>query len=140
MKANKILLGGLAGTVTILLFSWLFYVILLKNYMAANLNQSFMRPMEDQVVWAMILANLGLGFLLAIVCSWTNTKGIIAGLKVGVIIGVLVAVYLDFTWHFLSTMFINTSAVLVDIIVNTVTSAIGGGVIGLIMDTGKKDA
>ena len=139
MQTNKILLGGLAGTVTILVLSWLTYGILLKDFVAANFNQSAVRPMDDQVIWAMILSYLSIGFLLAIIFSWTNTKSIIAGAKVGGIIGLLMAVYCDTTWHFLSTMFLNTSAVFIDIIINTVLATIGGGVIGLVMGLGKKE-
>lgn len=139
MKISKILFGGLAGTVTILVLSWLTYVILLKDFIAANYNQSAMRPMDDQIIWALILSYLSIGFMLAIIFSWTNTKGIIAGAKVGAIIGLLMAIYCDTTWHFLSTMFLNTTAVFVDIIIGTVLATIGGGVIGLVMGLGKKE-
>lgn len=60
MKINKILLGGLAGTVTILVLSYLTYVILLKDYNAANINQSFMRPVDNQPLWAMLLSYLSI--------------------------------------------------------------------------------
>ncbi|MDP1621131.1 MAG: hypothetical protein Q8M08_02210 [Bacteroidales bacterium] len=140
MEIRKILFGGLAGTVTILVLSWLTYVILLKDYIAANYNQSTMRPLDEQVIWAMLLSYLSIGFLLAIIFSWTKTKGIMAGAKVGGIIGLLVAIYFDTTLHFLSTMFLNTSAVFVDIIVNTVLATIGGGVIAWVMGLGIKEA
>ena len=140
MKINKILLGGLAGTVTISVLSYLTYVILLKDYIAANYNQSTLRPEDNQPIWAMLLSYLSIGYLLAIIFSWTNTKGILSGAKVGGIIGLMMAVYCDTTWHFLSTMFLNTGAVFIDIIINTILAVIGGGVIGLIMGMGKKEA
>jgi hypothetical protein len=51
----------------------------------------------------------------------------------------MMAVYCDTTWHFLSTMFLNTSAVFIDIIIGTILAVIGGGVIGLVMSMGKKE-
>lgn len=140
MKTNKILLGGLAGTVTILVLSYLTYVILLKDYVAANYNQTALRPVDSQPVWAMLLSYLSIGYLLAIIFNWTNTKGFVSGAKIGGIIGLLVAVYCDTTWHFLSTMFLNTNAVFIDIVINTILSVIGGGVIGLVMNIGKREA
>ena len=139
MKMNKILLGGLAGTVTILVLSYLTYVILLKDYNTANINQSFMRPVDNQPLWAMLLSYLSIGYLMAIIFSWTNTKGILSGAKVGGFIGLMMAIYCDTTWHFLTTMFLNTGAVFIDIIIGTILSVIGGGVIGLIMGMGKKE-
>ena len=133
MKTSKILLGGLAGTITILLLSYLTYVILLKDYLAANMNQSFLRPEDSQPIWAMLLSYLSIGYLMAIIFSWTNTKGILDGAKVGGFIGLMMAIYCDTTWHFLSTIYLNTGAVLVDIVIGTILSVIGGGVIGLVM-------
>lgn len=139
MKNNKVLFGGLAGTVTILLLSYLTYVIILKDYILANFNQSFMRPMDNQPLWAMLLSYLSIGFLLAIIFSWTNTKGILPGAKVGGIIGLMMAVYCDTTWHFLTTLYLSNGAVFIDIIIGTLLATIGGGVIGLVMDLGKKE-
>lgn len=139
MKINKILIGGLAGTVAISVLSYLTYVILLKDYIAANYNPSFLRPEANQPLWAMLLSYLSIGYLMAIIFSWTNTKGILSGAKVGGFIGLMMAVYCDTTWHFLSTMFLNTSAVFIDIIIGTILAVIGGGVIGLVMGMGKKE-
>lgn len=122
-----------------MVLSYLTYVILLKDYIAANYNHSFMRPEDNQPLWAMLLSYLSIGYLMAIIFSWTNTKDILSGAKIGGFIGLMMAVYCDATWHFLSTMYMNTGAVFIDIIIGTVLSVIGGGVIGLIMGMGKKE-
>lgn len=140
MKSTKILFGGIAGSVTLFLLGGLIYEVLLKNYVTANFNQSVMRPNEDMIIWAMILSYLGIGFLLSIVFSWSNGNGIMAGAKVGGIIGLLVAIYGDFGMYSMSNMFINTSAVFVDTIISIVISAIGGVVVALVMGIGKKEA
>jgi hypothetical protein len=140
MKVSKILFGGIAGSVTMLLLGGLIYQVLLKNFVTANFNQSVMRSNEDMIMWAMILAYLGIGFLLSIVFSWTNSKGMMAGATVGGVIGLLAGIYSDFSMYSISTIFINTSAVFVDIIIAIVISAIGGVVVALVMGIGKKDA
>jgi len=140
MKANKILLSGLAGGVTFFLLGYLIYGVLLKNYTTANFNQSAMRPMEDMIMWAMILSYLASGLLISVVFSWTNTKGIMSGAKVGAIIGVLVSISYDLGMYSTSTMFVKTGAIFVDIIITTLLSAIGGVVVALVMGTGKAKA
>jgi hypothetical protein len=54
MKANKILLGGIAGAVTFFLLGWLIYGLLLADYFTANYDQSIMRPIEEMKWWGII--------------------------------------------------------------------------------------
>jgi Na+/pantothenate symporter len=96
--------------------------------------------MEDMIWWAMILSNLAFGFLLSIILSWSNTKGLMAGAKVAGIIGILLSISIDLSYYSMSNMFSNVTAVCVDIIVFTIMSAITGVVISLVMGIGKKQA
>jgi hypothetical protein len=138
MKTNKILLGGIAGGLAFFLLGWLIYGILLMDYSAANYNQCAMRPMEGMVWWALIISNLGYGFLFAMVFSWSNIRGIAAGAKAGAIIGILVVLSIDLGMYSMTTTFSRFSAVIVDVIVYTVMSTIAGAVVALVM--GKKEA
>jgi type IV secretory pathway TrbD component len=138
MKSNKILLGGIAGGVTFFLLGWIIYGVLLMDYTTANYNQCAMRPMQDMIWWALILSNLAFGFLLSIVFSWSNTTGIMAGAKVGAIIGLLLSLSIDLSYYSMSSMFSNFTAVIVDIIVYTIMSAIVGVVVAWVMGMGKK--
>ncbi|MDO8928650.1 MAG: hypothetical protein Q7W54_06655 [Bacteroidota bacterium] len=137
METNKILLGGLAGGVAFFLLGWLIYGILLMDYSMANFNQCNVRPMEDMVWWAMILANLTSGLLFALIFSWSNTTGILNGAKVGGIIGLLFAVSIDLSFYAMTTTFLKASAILVDIVAYTVMSAIAGAVIAWVMGMKK---
>lgn len=140
MNTNKTLLGGLAGGVTFFLLGGLIYGVLLKNFMSENCNQSFMRPMEEMIWWAMILSNLAQGFFLAIIIGWSKDTGLMSGAKMGGIIGLLLGLSIDTGFYAMSTMFLNPTAMLVDIIAVTVMTAIGGAVIGWVMGMGKKEA
>lgn len=139
MKTNKILLGGLAGGVAFFLLGWLVYGVLLMNYMMANSNQCASRPMQEMVWWAMILSNLAYGFLLSIVFSWSNTKGIMAGAKVAVIIGLLLSTSIDLSFYAMSTMYQTLTPIFVDIIAYSCMSAITGVIIAWAMGMGKKE-
>jgi hypothetical protein len=138
MKTNKILLGGIVGSVLFFLLGWIIYGILLKNFMAANYNQSVYRPMEDTIWWAMIVSNLAWGFTVSFVLNWANVTNALTGAKLTVIIGFLLAVSIDLSFYAMTTMINNLTAILVDIIVYIVMSAIIGATVGWVIGSGKK--
>ncbi len=133
------MLGGVAGGIILFLANWFVYGILLKNYMAANYNQCFMKPMEDMTWWALILSNLSLGFLLTIVISWSNSTSVIAGAKVGGILGLLFTLFIDLQFYAMSNMFHDLSVVFVDLIASVIILITGGAVIAWVMAMDKKE-
>jgi hypothetical protein len=138
MNTNKILLGGIVGGVASFLLGWLVYGVLLSDFMTANYNQCAMKPMEEMVWWAIILSNFASGFLLAIIFSWTNTTGWLAGAKIAGIVTFLMVASFDLSMYSMSTMFGSVSVVFMDIIIGTVFTAVIGAVIGQVMGMGKK--
>jgi hypothetical protein len=138
MKTNKVLLGGIAGGVAFFLLGWLIYGILFKDYMTSNYNQCAAKPMEEMVWWAMIVSNLAYGFLLALIFSWSNTTGIMAGAKVAFIVGLLICISMDFSMYSMSTMFPGLKVLLIDVIIGTVMITIVGAVVVVVMDMVKK--
>jgi uncharacterized protein with PQ loop repeat len=137
MKTDKILLGALAGGVAFFLLGWLIYGILLMNFTMESYNQCNSRPMEEMVWWAMILSNLTSGLLLALIFSWSNTSGVLDGAKIGGIVGLLFAISVDLSFYAMTTTFLKSSAILVDIVAYTVMSAIAGAVIAWVMGMKK---
>jgi hypothetical protein len=140
MKMNKVLFGGIAGAVAYFLLGWIIYGMLLIGYTTANYNQCAARPMEEMIWWAMILSSFAYGFVFAIVFDWSNTKGIMSGAKVGGILGLLFALSMDLSVYSMSSMFLNFTALIVEVIVYTAISVIVGGVVAYIMGMGKKEA
>ncbi len=133
MTNNKTLIGGLAGGVAFFLLGWLIYGILLVDYYAANTNQCAMRPMTEMIYWAMGISNLALGLLLAMIFGWSNTSGMMAGAKVAAIIGLFMAISLNFNFYSMSTMYASLTPIFVDILVSAVYFALGGGIIAWVM-------
>jgi len=140
MKTNKILLGGITGAVTLFLLKWIVYGVLLIDYITANFNPCALRPMQDYIIWAMILATFAFGFLLSLVFSWSNTTGMMKGAKVAGILGFLYSISADMSLYGTSTRFISLSPVFVNIIVNTLMWVIVGVAVGWVMGMGKKEA
>lgn len=140
MDTKKITLGGLAGGLTFFLLGWIVYGMLLMNYMKANTNQCFMRPMEEMIWWAIIASNIAWGLFLAVIFSWSNISTAAGGAKAGAIIGFLIVLCYDLQFYSMSTMYSNINIIFVDVLVGTVMSAIGGAVVGTVMGMGRKTA
>ncbi len=137
MNTNKILLGGLAGALTLFILKCIVYGMLFMDYITANFNPNSLRPMDGYIMWAMILATLAFGFMLSCIFSWSNTTGMVKGAKVAGILGFLYSMSVDLTLYGTSTRFISFSPVFVNIIANTIMWIIAGAVVGWVMGMGK---
>jgi hypothetical protein len=133
----KILRGTLFGGIVYFLLGWLVWGILLMNFYTDNFNQCSARPETDMIWWAMIVSNLTFAMLLTFILKWSGAKGIADGLKTGAIFGFLMGLSLDLSFYSMTTMFHNFTAVIVDVVVNTVVMAIIGLVIVLTWGKGK---
>jgi ABC-type molybdate transport system permease subunit len=140
MNTNKILVGGIVGGIVFFFLGWLIYGILLAGYMAANGNTCIMRPMEQMIWWALIISNLVWGFLLAIIFSWSNTTGWMAGAKKAAIFTLLLGLAIDLGYYSMSTMYSNMMAVFVDILTSVAMTTIGGAIIAWAMSMVKKES
>ena len=139
MITNKIVLGGITGAVTLFILKWIVYGVLLTDWITANLNACILRPMDDYIIWAMVIATFAFGFLLSLIFSWSNTTGVVKGAKIAGIIGLLYSVSVDFTLYGTSTRFNNLSAVLVSVFANVAMWVIAGAVVGWVMGMKKKE-
>ena len=133
MKTKKILLGGLAGGVTFFLLGWLIYGVLLMDYMTANSNQCASKPMGEMIFWALILSNLAYGFLIACVINWSNTTGVMSGVRIGAVVGFLFATSIDLSFYSMTNMYSNLTPLFVDIIVTIAITSVLGGVAAWVM-------
>jgi len=128
---KKILIGGLTGAVIGYFVLIVIFSLGLLHYFQVNITG--IKEDKDVIWWGIILTNLAYGFLLSVIFSWSNTKGMIAGLKSGAIIGLLVFCYRDFDSYSSMTVFNNLSIVIADIALNTAATAITGGVVAWVM-------
>jgi len=94
--------------------------------------------MQEMVWWSLILSNLALGFMLSTIFSWSGTTGIMAGAKIAGVTGLLLSASMDFGYYSMTTMYVNPSVIVVDIIVYTVYLAIAGAIVAWVMGMVKK--
>ena len=138
MKASKILVAGLVGSILALTLGFLVYGLVLDSFFEENMGSAtgVMRE-EANFNWvAMIIGHLGIGFLYAIVFGgWTNIRTFAAGARAGATIGFLIGLANGMI-SFGSTNIANLPATLVDILVGTVLSSIIGGIVGALLGRG----
>lgn len=126
----KILRGTIFGGIAFFILGWLVYGILLSGFMAANSNDCANRPMEEMIMWTMILSNLVLGLLLTLILKWSGAKGVADGIKTGALFGLLMSLTMDLMMYSMTTMY-NFTALIVDVVTMTILLAIVGLVIVL---------
>jgi hypothetical protein len=128
----KIIRGTLFGGITYFLMGWLVWGILLMDFYTANFNQCTSRPEMEMIWWALIVSNLTIALLLTLFLRWSGAKGIVDGLKTGALFGFLFSLSLNLGYYSMTTMFNNFTAIIVDVIVNTLVMALIGLVIVLL--------
>jgi hypothetical protein len=138
MKIKKILFGGMAGGIAMFFIGWLIFGVLLSKYIATNWNQHGMRTIEHVVWSSLILSNIGWGYLLATIFSWSKISNWKAGVKKGTIIGLLLSFSIALGNYALTLKYFTTWGIILDIISTWLWITIGSGIIAWVMSTVKK--
>ncbi|HVZ97387.1 MAG TPA: hypothetical protein VG847_10960 [Chitinophagaceae bacterium] len=133
MNAKKFLIGGIAGGVVYFLLGYLFYGNLFSDFFSKNGGTAtgVSRAMDQFVWWALILGNIIAGCVLSYVFIKANVTTVGSGLITGLILGFLISASYDLTMYATSNI-MNHKAVLADIAVFAIMSAIAGAVTGWI--------
>jgi hypothetical protein len=134
MNTTKLLLGTLAGGITYFILGWVTYGMIF--------GETFAPPeavaKTSMVMWSMALSCLIWGLLITVVCGrWAGAKTFAGGATVGAIIGLLVSGAVDFSMYSMFN-FMTLPGTLGDMALNAVLSGITGGVIGIVLGSGKK--
>lgn len=130
MNANKILVAGVVGGIFAFLLGYVVWGILLKDALPDNVP-GLMRPESEMIYWALIVSNIIFGiFLSYIYVEWANISTWMTGARAGAILGFLITASYDLSFYSMSNMFGGMGELLMDIVANTVWSAIIGAFIG----------
>lgn len=141
MKNKNYFLAAIVGGITFFLLGWLIYGVVLMEFMNANSGLSpevfakFNRTEAEFIWWALILANVASGFLMATILSWGQITSAAGGAKAGAIVGFLIAISFDLLFYSMTNVF-TASTLLVDIIASTVMTTIGSTIIGWLLGKG----
>lgn len=130
----RVLAGTLAGAITLFVLGYLIYGILLISYMKANTFQyaGLVRDTPDLIV--IFLSNLVMAFMLAVVIEyWASIRTFVGGMKVGAILGFLVALSIDLGELGYMNLYRGYALIALDVLGETLRDGIAGGVIGAVL-------
>ncbi|MBC7721294.1 MAG: hypothetical protein H7068_04675 [Pedobacter sp.] len=136
MNFKKILLPGIAGGVVFFFLGYLFYAVLFKNVMVGPIA-GVERPMDQIVWWSLMLGCVLYGVLLAFILAKSNDASLITSIITAATVGFLATSYFDFTMH-ATTYLLGKKALICDVAISTVMSAITGAVIAFVAGLGSK--
>jgi len=132
MDAKKLVTGTVAGTVAQAIFGYLIFDLILAGYYAANMTQSADLMREASLLWPMILGNLALALLVTLAVLRTGSASLLAGFKVGAILGFLIWFGVHFNMYAMLPLG-NLSVIIVDPFAEAVRTGITGAVIGFVL-------
>lgn len=132
----RVLISTLAGTVVYFLVGWLVFERLLGKYMAGNTTaiQGFKKTAEETSMSMLLVSCAAYALLLSIVFEyWANVRTLNAGIALGAITGILVAVMTNSYWYSSTNFFNSLAPLVVDVAAAGLTVGIMGGTIGWLL-------
>ena len=131
MDAKKFVLASLAGGVTLFVTGFVFYGVLLRDFMEANSAPGVMKAQPDMV--PLIFGELVFGAFLTLVLSrWSGIGNFAGGAKAGAMIGLLLGLGLNLVFYATANI-MEAVAIPVDTLVAVVRLSLAGGVIGALL-------
>ncbi len=142
MNSQKFVIGSLAGGITLFFLGYLIYGMALSGFFTQHslAPAGAMKAMSELVWWALILGNLVSGALLTYIflkIGSINSFG--SGATTGAAIGFFMSLGMDLIRYATENAF-DLTALVVDVIVGVVMTAIAGGVIAAVLGRGAKKA
>ena len=131
MDTKNFLLASLAGGIVFFVSGFLFYGVLLSDFMVAGSADGVMKETPDFV--PLILSQLIFGaFLTMVLRRWPGAATLAQGAKAGASLGVLLG--LGFSLVQYATMNVMTAALIpVEAVVGAIRGALAGGAIGAVL-------
>ncbi len=140
MDSKKLLIGTLVGGIALFLLGYLFYGLLLMNFFTQHSHApaGADKAMSDIIWWALILGNFVTGALLTyVILKAGNASSIGKAAGIAATVGLLTTLGTDLVRYATANSFDHT-ALLADVVVFTIMTAITGGIIGAVLGMGKK--
>jgi hypothetical protein len=138
MDIKQFSLGTLAGAVSTFLAAVLIYGVVLRSYMYAYTLESV--PKEPTNFAWLSLTYLSFGALLTYLFSrWGNIRTAVAGLKQGLIIGLLIRFGINAAIYATSHIYENVHIVIVDAVAGGLVWAAGGAAVGWVLGFAGKE-
>lgn len=136
---TKTLVGGLIGGVVAFLLGWLIFGMLLMKFYQSNMVSYSGLLKDPPEMWAIAVANLAYGLLLAYILNLGGIKSVSKGFTTGLTVGLLSQVGFDLLLHGQMNLY-NTQLLITDIVASGIFSGIIAAIIGWWFGRGVKTA
>ena len=139
---KKFLVSGLITSLVNLLLHTAAYILILKDVfrsfppVSAEFSKQLSRPLDQLIVWAMVVTSLSMGFLITIVMKWSGANTFVSGLKYGSVFSLLFWGSVNFGLYASSNHFSQT-AVFVDYACSVIAMTIASAVAAWLLGRGK---
>lgn len=131
MDTKKFIIASVAATVTLFLTGFLFYGLLLREFMEAHSTPGLMKDVP--LLFPVVLGELMMAMFLTLVfIRWGDLRSFGEGVKAGAMLGLTFSFGLNLVFYGTMNM-IEPIAILPDTLANTVRLSFAGGVIGLVL-------
>ncbi len=141
MNLTKVIIGTFTGTVVYFVVGWFIFEFILGSYNNANTTQivGFKKDEQESSLLMLIVSCTAYAMLLSsLMVYWISTLlSFKQGLKLGAIVGILVATMTDTYWYGTSHFYNNATPMILDILAATITVGIMGGAISLVLSSLK---
>jgi hypothetical protein len=140
MNQGRFWAAALAGGVTLFFAGFLLWGLLLAGFFEAHVGSAVGVNKETADLFHLGLGQFFWALLLAIVIArYAGVSGFLEGLKIGAVLGFFMSLSVGLS-QFSMTNLGDLTSVLTDPFVSAVWSGLGGGVVGLVLGGGKKEA
>lgn len=126
---SKTLIGGFLAAILSFLLGWLIFGILLMDYYAANMKTYEGLTKTEPVMWAIALANLCYGMLLAYIFQLGGIVTASKGFITAMIVSMLTSMSFNLYMHAQMDLY-NGSLLVIDVLINMVFGGIVGAFLG----------
>ncbi len=132
MNVNRIVVGTVAGAVTLFILGYLIFELAFGGFYTANMGSATGVVREDPVLWASALGSISYALLLTLAIEAKGGSAtVMDGAKVCAVAGFLLWFTVDFTFYGIFNL-TNLTLAIVDPLLEAVHAGIAGAVIAAV--------
>ena len=139
MDTKRFLTGTVVGGIVLYVVGYLMFSKAFASFYAANAGGATGVNRPTELMWAVVVGNLGYAALICYAMGARTTSGLTGGAKIGAVVGFLMWLSVDFILYGVEDV-ANLTRTIVDPLLEIIHGGIGGAVIGLLVEKMKPAA
>ena len=136
MDTKRFLTGTVVGGIVLYIVGYLMFSKAFAGFYAANAGGAMGVNRPTELMWAVVVGNLGYAALICYAMGARTTLGLTGGAKIGAVVGFLMWFSVDFILYGFEDV-ANLTRTIVDPLLEIIHGGIGGAVIGLLVEKMK---